>query len=66
MTWKDLEEYAQFNKEFRDGVVDGFNHGLGITEVADAWKLPVTFKDYTAQPARVKANVQAIFGELTR
>ena len=66
MTWKDLEEYARFNRDFRDVVVDGFNRGLGIADVADAWKLPPRYKDYTAQPARIRTNVQAIFGELTR
>ena len=66
MTWPDLQEYAQFNKEFRDAVLTGYHHGLSIDEVAGAWKLPDKYKDYNAQPARVKANVQAIIGELTK
>ncbi len=66
MTWKDLEEYARFNRDFRDVVVDGFNRGLGVADIADAWRLPARYKDYTAPPARVRANVQAILGELTR
>jgi glyoxylase-like metal-dependent hydrolase (beta-lactamase superfamily II) len=66
MTMKDVEEYAQFNKEFRDAAVSGFNHGLGVSEVADAWKLPDKYRGYAAPPDRVKANVRAIFSELTR
>ena len=66
MTWPDLQEYAQFNKDFRDAVLTGYHHGLSIDEVAGAWKLPEKYKDSTAQPARVKANVQAIIGELTK
>jgi glyoxylase-like metal-dependent hydrolase (beta-lactamase superfamily II) len=66
MTMKDVEEYAQFNREFRDAAVSGFNHGLGVSEVADAWKLPDKYRGYTAPPDRVKANVRAIFSELTR
>jgi len=66
MTMKDVEEYAQFNKEFRDAAVSGFNHGLGISEVADAWTLPDKYRGYAAPPDRVNANVRAIFSELTR
>lgn len=66
MTMKDVEEAAQFNRDFRDAALSGFNHGLGITEVADAWKMPDKYRAYTATPERVKANVQVIFSELTR
>jgi cyclase len=63
---KDLEEYAEFNQDFRDAVVSGYNHGLGLSEVAAGWKIPDRYRDYAAPPDRVKANVQAIFAELTR
>jgi cyclase len=63
---KDLEEYAEFNQDFRDAVVSGYNHGLGLSEVAAGWKIPDRYRDYTSPPDRVKANVQAIFAELTR
>ena len=63
---KDLEEYAEFNKDFRDAVVSGYNHGLGLSEVAAGWRIPDRYRDYTAPPDRVTANVQAIFAELTR
>jgi len=66
MTMKDVEEYAQFNREFRDAAVSGFNHGLGVSEVADGWKLPDKYRGYAAPPDRVKDNVRAIFSELTR
>ena len=66
MTMKDVEEYAQFNRDFRDATVTGFNHGLSISEVADAWKVPDKYRGYTATPERVKANVLVIFSELTR
>ena len=66
MGMKDLEDYAQFNKDFRDAVVSGFNHGLGFTEVAEGWRLPAKYQGYAAPADRVKANVQTIFGELSR
>ena len=66
MTMKDVAEYAQFNRDFRDAAVSGFNHGLSISEVADAWRMPEKYRGYTATPERVKANVQVIFSELGR
>ena len=66
MTMKDVEEFAQFTRDFRDAAVSGFNHGLGASEVAEAWRLPEKYRTYTATPEQIKANVQVIFSELTR
>ena len=66
MPWKDLETYAEFTKQFRDVVVNGFNHGLAVSEIAEAWMLPAGYSGYTAPPERVKADVEAIVGELSR
>jgi cyclase len=66
MPWKDLETYAEFTREFRSVVVNGFDHGLSVGEIADAWMLPARYAGYTAPPERVKAAVQAIVGELSR
>ncbi len=66
--WKDLTTYAEFTREFRDVVVSGFDHGLSVSEIAGAWKLPAKYAaaGYTAPPDRVKADVEAIVGELSR
>jgi glyoxylase-like metal-dependent hydrolase (beta-lactamase superfamily II) len=66
MPWKDLGTYAEFTREFRQVVVDGFDHGLSVNEIADAWTLPAKYAGYTAPPERVKADVQAMVGELAR
>ena len=66
VTRADLEEYAAFNEEFRNLVVDGFNHGLSVGEVLDRWSLPAKYAGYRADPQRVRSNVEAIFGELAR
>jgi len=63
---KDLQEYVEFNREFRNAAVSGYHHGLSISEVADGWKLPNRYRDFTAPPERIKANVRTIFAELTR
>ena len=64
--WKDLATYAEFTREFRDEVVSGFDHGLSVTEIADAWRLSPKFAGYTAPPERVKSAVEAIVGELSK
>ena len=66
MPWKDLGTYAEFTRELRQVVVNGFDHGLSVSEIADAWTLPAKYGGYTAPPERVKAVVQAMVGELTR
>jgi glyoxylase-like metal-dependent hydrolase (beta-lactamase superfamily II) len=63
---KDLQEYVEFNRDFRDAAVSGYHHGLSISETADGWKLPEKYRDFTASRDRVKANVRAIFAELTK
>jgi glyoxylase-like metal-dependent hydrolase (beta-lactamase superfamily II) len=63
--WKDLRTYAEFTHDFRDVVVDGFNHGLGVSEIAARWTLPAKYGGYSAPPERVTADVDAIVGELS-
>jgi cyclase len=64
--WKDLHTYAEFTREFRDAVVDGFDHGLGVSEMTARWSLPAKYAGYTAPPERVRADIEAIVGELAR
>jgi cyclase len=66
MPWKDLGTYVEFTREFRQVVVNGFDHGLSVSEIADAWTLPAKYTGYTAPPERVKADVTAMVGELAR
>ena len=64
--WRDLATYADFTRDFRDVVVNGFNHGLGVDEIAESWKLPAKYAGYAAPSQRVRAAVEAIVGELSR
>ena len=66
LAMKDLHEYERFTRDFRDAVVSAYHHGLSVSEAAEAWRLPDRYRDFTAPQDRVKANVQAIFAELTR
>jgi cyclase len=67
MTMKDLEEYARFCRDFRDGAVSSFGQGLSIGESVDVWKVPAgKYAGYAAPADRSTASTRAIFGELTR
>ena len=66
MAWADLQEYAQFNKDFLADVQNAVKAGKSVDEIAAAWKLPDKYKGYNIQDARLKANVQAIAGEVKK
>jgi len=64
MTMNDLQEYAQFNREFLSAVRDGKKAGRSAEEVAKGWMMPAKYAGYAApQPARLQSNVQVIFNE---
>jgi len=67
MTWADLAEYAQFNKEFLADVQAAVKAGKSIDEIAAAWKMNDKYKGYAApQDPQLKQNVSAIVNELKK
>jgi len=65
MTMNDVKVYADFNRDFLNAVREAKKAGRSADDVAGSWKMPEKYTGYgAAQPARVKANVEAIFGEL--
>jgi glyoxylase-like metal-dependent hydrolase (beta-lactamase superfamily II) len=66
MTWADLAEYAQFNKDFLADVQAGLKAGKSPDEIAASWKISDKYKGYTIQDAGVKQNVTAIANELKK
>jgi glyoxylase-like metal-dependent hydrolase (beta-lactamase superfamily II) len=64
MTWNDLQEYADFNRDFLAAVQDAMKGGKSADDAAATLKLPDRYKNYDMQHA--KANVQAIYAEVTR
>ncbi len=66
MTWADLAEYAQFNKDFLAEVQAALKTGKSADDIASSWKIADKYKGYNVQEARVKANVQAIAGEVKK
>jgi glyoxylase-like metal-dependent hydrolase (beta-lactamase superfamily II) len=62
MPWSDLQEYADFNRDFLEAVRKAFDAEKTPEEAAATLVLPERYKDYDMQ--RSRANVLAIYNEL--
>lgn len=62
MTWEDLKEYADFNRDFLEAAERAFQGGLSVEEAAATLELPERYRDYGMEHAR--ANIEAIYDEL--
>jgi glyoxylase-like metal-dependent hydrolase (beta-lactamase superfamily II) len=66
MTWADLREYAEFNREFVNDVRTARKAGKSVDEVATTWKIPAKYMGYaTPQAPRLKSNTQIVYDELS-
>jgi glyoxylase-like metal-dependent hydrolase (beta-lactamase superfamily II) len=64
MTFNDLREYAEFNREFLNAVREAKKSGRTVEDVAKSWTIPAKYAGYAQpQPARLQANVQAVYNE---
>jgi cyclase len=66
MTWADLAEYAQFNKDFLADVQAALKAGKSADDIAASWKINDKYKGYTIQDPRLKQNVTAVVNELKK
>lgn len=65
MTLDDLETYAAFNREFLEAVRAAKQAGRSVDGFVSSWTMPAKYTGYTApQPARLRANAEAIYNEL--
>ena len=64
MSLRDLEEYADFNRDLRQAVTDAAESGKTVDEAVASLSLPARYQNYDMQGAR--AYVQALYGELNR
>ncbi|HEY7170028.1 MAG TPA: MBL fold metallo-hydrolase [Vicinamibacterales bacterium] len=60
VTWNDFKEYTDFYDDFFNSVQAGLKAGKSAADLVSGYKVPAKFKDFPADPARVKANVEAI------
>jgi cyclase len=64
MTWNELEEYADFNKDFLAAVQAAIKAGKSAAEAAETLQLPDRYKGYDMTEA--KANVEKIYREVRK
>jgi len=64
MTWADLAEYAQFNKDFLRDARAAASAGKSADEFAAGWKADGKYNGYNVQDARLKTNAQAVYKEI--
>ena len=64
MTVDDLQEYADFNRDFLTAVQDAMSAGKSVDEATASLGLSEKYSSYDM--ANAKANVQAIYDELRR
>ena len=62
MSWDDLEEYADFTREFLAAVETAFRAGRSAGDAAADLRLPARYADYGTEHAQ--ATVEAIYAEL--
>ena len=62
LTWDDLREYADFNRDFLAAVRAAHEAGRSAGDAAASLDLPERYADYDMEQAR--ANVEAIYAEL--
>ena len=64
MTMNDLQEYAQFNRDFLSAVQAEKKAGKTVDAVAKSYTIPAKYAGYAApQAARLQANVQIVYDE---
>ena len=65
MTWSDLAEWAEFNRDFLEAVRAGHAAGRTVEEIGTSWTMPAKYRGYdTPNTAGVTRNVQVIVDEL--
>ena len=65
MTWDDLREFAEFNRDFLNAVREGKKAGKTVDEIASAWTIPSKYTGYAApQPNRLRASIEATYREI--
>jgi cyclase len=66
MTWADLKEYAQFNKDFLEWTQAQMKAGKTPEAAGAEYKVPAKYAGYADSPDRVKLNIGVIYDELKK
>jgi cyclase len=70
LTWNDLREYANFNRDFVTWAQGQIKAGKAVGEAAAAYQVPAKYKGYSISPnapsGDAKANVEIVYKELKK
>lgn len=70
LTWNELKEYADFNRDFVAWARSQLKAGKTVDQAAAEYRVPDTYKGYAVSPnpqsGDAKANVEIVFNELKR
>jgi glyoxylase-like metal-dependent hydrolase (beta-lactamase superfamily II) len=70
LTWADLREYAEFNRDFVAWAQAEMKAGKSIDEAAAEYKIPEKYKGYAIAPSKefavAKSNIEILYKELKR
>ena len=64
-TWEDLEEYAEFHRDFVAMAKEALAAGKSAEEAASDYTIPAKYVGYSrSDPERIQTNIQTIYDEL--
>ena len=69
LTWNELREYADFNRDFVSWAREEIKAGKAAGEAAAEYRVPARYKGYTVAPnaqSDAKANVEVVYKELKK
>jgi len=70
MTWNDLREYAEYNRDFVAWARSEAKAGKTVDQAATEYKIPDRYKGYALSadmnPGQAKANIETLFNEFKR
>jgi cyclase len=70
LTWNDLREYADFNRDFVSWAQEQMKAGKPIGQAATEYRVPARYKGYTVSPnpqfGDAKGNIEIVYKELKK
>jgi cyclase len=70
LTWNDLREYADFNRDFVSWAREQIKAGKAVGQAATEYRVPAKYKGYTVAPnaqfGDAKANLEIVYKELKK
>jgi cyclase len=66
MTWDDVRDYGDFNRDFLQFAQKELNAGISPEKASGEYQLPPRFAGYSAPRWQVQANLQGIYQELQK